>query len=250
MEGFEIAERMNIEEGPGVWILESCVVREVPNDHDLHAFAVFMATENGSIVRQNVIPGDIDGMEGIRQSLDDGDAPTDGWEDGLGNTVCPENGEIVDGGFSVVQGNGNVEETAYYATAEEAVAEAESEWNHLTDGDRTRYSDRIHGARFEVLDRDGIIIRDLPEESRRARERASFDTETADYLGRSVIEVLSNRRGHEWMDSAYALADGWDGDEEVGELMHEYEMDYEEAMDMLDALTAIHVIARLESGEE
>lgn len=247
MDGYEIAERMNIDEGAGVWILGDCVVTEVPNDHDLHAFAVFMATENGSIVRQDVLPGSIEEMEDDRQALDDGEAPTDGWEDGLGNTVCPENGEIVDGGFSVVQGNGNVEETAYYATAEEAVAEAESAWNHLTDGDRVRYSDRIHGARFEVLDRDGIIIRDLPEESRRARERATFDTETADYLGRSVIETLSNRRGHEWMDSAYALADAWDGDEEVGVLMVQYDMDYEEAMDMLDALTAIHVIARQEA---
>lgn len=247
MDGYEIAERMSIDEGAGVWILGDCVVTEVPNDHDLHAFAVFMATENGSIVRQDVLPGSIEEMEENRQALDDGEAPTDGWEDGLGNTVCPENGEIVDGGFSVVQGDGNVEETAYYATAEEAVAEAESAWNHLTDGDRVRYSDRIRGARFEVLDRDGIIIRDLPEESRRARERATFDTETADYLGRSVIETLSNRRGHEWMDSAYALADAWDGDEEVGVLMVQYDMDYEEAMDMLDALTAIHVIARQEA---
>ena len=247
MDGYEIAERMNINEGAGVWILGDCVVTEVPNDHDLHAFAVYMATENGSIVRQDVLPGSIEEMEDDRQALDDGEAPTDGWEDGLGNTVCPENGEIVDGGFSVVQGDGNVEETAYYATAEEAVAEAESAWNHLTDGDRVRYSDRIRGARFEVLDRDGIIIRDLPEESRRARERATFDTETADYLGRSVIETLSNRRGHEWMDSAYALADAWDGDEEVGVLMVQYDMDYEEAMDMLDALTAIHVIARQEA---
>ena len=247
MDGYEIAERMNIDEGAGVWILGDCVVTEVPNDHDLHAFAVFMATENGSIVRQDVLPGSIEEMEENRQALDGGEAPTDGWEDGLGNTVCPENGEIVDGGFSVVQGDGNVEETAYYATAEEAVAEAESAWNHFTDGDRVRYSDTIHGARFEVLDRDGIIIRDLPEESRRARERATFDTETADYLGRSVIETLSNRRGHEWMDSAYALADAWDGDEEVGVLMVQYDMDYEEAMDMLDALTAIHVIARQEA---
>ena len=247
MDGCEIAERMNIDEGAGVWILGDCVVTEVPNDYDLHAFAVYMATENGSIVRQDVLPGSIEEMEDNRQALDDGEAPTDGWEDGLGNTVCPENGEIVDGGFSVVQGNGNVEETAYYATAEEAVAEAESAWNHLTDGDRVRYSDRIRGARFEVLDRDGIIIRDLPEESRRARERATFDTETADYLGMSVIEALSNRRGHEWMDSAYALADAWDGDEEVGVLMVQYDMDYEEAMDMLDALTAIHVIARQEA---
>ena len=247
MDGYEIAERMSIDEGAGVWILGDCVVTEVPNDRDLHAFAVFMATENGSIVRQDVLPGSIEEMEDDRQALDDGEAPTDGWEDGLGNTVCPENGEIVDGGFSVVQGNGNVEETAYYATAEEAVAEVESAWNHLTDGDRVRYSDRIHGARFEVLDRDGIIIRDLPEESRRARERATFDTETAGYLGRSVIETLSNRRGHEWVDSAYALADAWDGDEEVGVLMVQFDMDYEEAMDMLDALTAIHVIARQEA---
>ena len=49
------------------------------------------------------------------------------------------------------------------------------------------------------------------------------------------------------MDSAYALADAWDGDEEVGVLMVQYDMDYEEAMDMLDALTAIHVIARQEA---
>lgn len=249
MEGFAIAERMEIEEGAGVWIFDDCVVREAACDHDLHCFAVYMATANGSIVRQDVVPGDIAQMEEDRQALDNGEAPTDGWEDGIGNSVCPENGEIVDGGFSVEQYNGTDGTTDYYATAEEAVAEAEHDWNHMSDGDRRRYSDRSAGAYFEVLDRDGYVVRDFVEESRRAQERSRFEAEDADYLGRSVIEALVNRRGHEWMDSAYALADAWDGTEDVSEIAPQYDMDADEAMDMLDAIMAIHVIAQREAEE-
>lgn len=253
MDGYEIAERMEIEQGAGVWILESCVVREVPNDHDLHAFEVYMATENDSIVRQDVIPGDIEDMEGIRQSLDGGDAPTDGWEDGLGNTVCPENGEIVDGGYSVVQGNGNVEETAYYATAEEAVAEAESEWNHLTDGDRVRYSDSIHGARFEVLDRDGRVIRDLAEDYRLACERQKLGDRCFGDLDECnrQIGATAKRLGQEFVDECLALsAGGWDGSETVGELLGQYEeMTPEKANDTLDLLTVLHAMDETEEAE-
>lgn len=253
MDGYEIAERMNIDEGAGVWILESCVVTEVPCDFGLHAFEVYMATENDSIVRQNVIPGDIENMEEIRQSLDRGDAPTDGWEDGLGNTVCPENGEIVDGGFSVVQGNGNVEETAYYATAEEAVAEAESAWNHLTDGDRVRYSDRIHGARFEVLDRDGRCIRDLAEDFRLACDRQKLGSRCFGDLDECnrQIDATAKRLGQEFVDWGLALNEGgWEGSETVGELLGQYEeMTSEQANDMLDLLTVLHAMDETEEAE-
>lgn len=240
---------MGIESGAGVWIFADCVVCEVPNDADLHAFEVYMATPNGSIACQDVLPADLESMEECREDLESGEAPTSGWEDGLGRTVCPDNGQIVDGGFSVVEGNGNVEETTYYKTAEEAVKEVESDWDHLSDGDRTRYSDRAKGARFEVMNPDGCIVRDLVEEEIRARDRARFESESADYLQRGVIEALRNRRGHEWVDSAYSLADGWTGSEGAGELMHEFEMDQDEAMDMLDALMAIHAISRAEDEE-
>ena len=253
MDGYEIAERMNIDEGAGVWILGDCVVTEIPNDHDLHAFAVYMATENGSIVRQDVLPGSIEEMEENRQALDDGEAPTDGWEDGLGNTVCPENGEIVDGGYSVVQGSGNVEETAYYATAEEAVAEAESDWNHLTDGDRVRYSDRTVGARFEVLDRDGRVIRDLAEDFRLASERQRLGSRCFGDLDECnrQIDATARRLGQEFVDWGLALNEGgWDGSETVGELLGQYEeMTSEQANDMLDLLTVLHAMDETEEDE-
>lgn len=253
MDGCKIAERMNIDEGAGVWILESCVVREVPCDFDLHAFEVYMATENDSVVRQNVIPGSIEDMEGIRQSLDNGDAPTDGWEDGLGNTVCPENEEIVDGGHSVVQGDGNVEETACYATAEEAVAEAESAWNRLTDGDRRRYSDRSQGARFEVLDRDGRVVRDLAEDFRLACDRQRLGDRCFGDLDECnrQIDATAKRLGQEFVDWGLALNEGgWEGDEEVGELLGQFEeMTSEQANDMLDLLTVLHAMDETEEAE-
>jgi len=213
-----------------------------------------MATENGSIVRQDVLPGSIEEMEEDRQALDDGDAPTDGWEDGLGHTVCPENGEIVDGGYSLVQGDGNVEETAYYATVEEAVAEAESAWNHLTDGDRVRYSDRIHGARFEVLDdRDGRVVRDLAEDFRLATERQKLGDRCFGDLDECnrQIDATAKRLGQEFVDWALALNEGgWDGSETVGELLGQYEeMTTEQANDMLDLLTVLNAMDETEEAE-
>lgn len=130
-----------------------------------------------------------------------------------------------------------------FRTREKVVEYAEWRWaTVLSDEDRRScVRDREH--RFLVLDPQGYIVRDFGEELDRQIERQAFAEDTEERLG-NVIVSLSNRRGHEWVDSAYALADAWDGDEGVGELMHEYEMDADEAMDMLDALTAIHVIAQ------
>ena len=135
-----------------------------------------------------------------------------------------------------------------YRTAEEAVEYAEWRWANVLSEEDRRSCIRSRTHEFYVLDPQGYAVRDFGEELDRQIERQSFAEDTEEHLG-NVIASLSNRRGHEWVDSAYALADAWDGDEGVGELMHEYDMDADEAMDMLDALTAIHVIAAREAGE-
>lgn len=95
MDGEYIAERMNIEAGEGAWILEDCAVVEVENDHDCHAFAVYMAVGSDCITRQIVIPGSVEDSDACRASLDEGENPIGTWEDGKGQTVRPENGEIL-----------------------------------------------------------------------------------------------------------------------------------------------------------
>jgi len=98
MDGEYIAERMNIEAGEGAWILEDCAVVEVENDHDCHAFEVYMILgggDNETITMQTVIPADAASCDACRASLDEGENPIGAWEDGKGQTVRPENGTIL-----------------------------------------------------------------------------------------------------------------------------------------------------------
>ena len=69
---------------PEFWIFDDCVVEQMD-----WGFAVYMQGEDGGIVRQNVISDDI---EADCRALDEGYAPPDGWEDGMGSSVRPSNG--------------------------------------------------------------------------------------------------------------------------------------------------------------
>lgn len=70
----------------GVWFFDDCYVQAINS-----GFEVTMQGEDGGIVRQTVHVGGWD-EEDARRALDNGHNPTDWWEDGLGNTVCPSNG--------------------------------------------------------------------------------------------------------------------------------------------------------------
>ena len=69
------------------WLFDNCAVTETS-----WGFAVYMQGEDGGIVCQAFTS---DEMEADRRALDEGYAPPDGWEDGIGNAICPSNGEQV-----------------------------------------------------------------------------------------------------------------------------------------------------------
>ena len=139
-----------------------------------------------------------------------------------------------------------VEET--YWSEEGAVRDAEYAWYSLTDkARRSCVCSREHV--FLVLDPLGMTVRDYGEDfGRLIARRHAEEVEDIPSLS-ALLTVLANQRGHEWVDSAYALADAWDGTETVPVLMKQYDMDADEANDMLDALTAIRVIAQKEKEE-
>lgn len=253
MDGEYIAEKMNIEAGEGTWILNNCVVVEVENDHDCHAFEVYMETDNGSISRQTVIPADADACDGCRAALDRGESPVRTWEDGNGQTVCPDNGEIVEGGYSFEHFNGNCGDVEYYETADEAVREAESAWDHLTDRERKEHIISTRGAVFNVLDPYGNEVCDFIANAKRAADReedADRAEDDVDYL-RAWFEAFAKKNGVEKADSCIALSDGgWDGSESVPTLMREYGIDADEANDTLDYLKMMTVQKELESRIE
>lgn len=78
------------------WLFDNCAVKLIDE-----GFAVYMQGEDGGIVRQNVISEDVEA--GCR-ALNEGYAPPDGWEDGMGNSVCPSNGVPVMSTAEVVHG--------------------------------------------------------------------------------------------------------------------------------------------------
>lgn len=132
-----------------------------------------------------------------------------------------------------------------YRRGDDALREAELRWQSLTDGERRAcVGSREH--RLLVLDPLGMTVRDYGEDfGRLITRRHAEEVEGIPSLS-TLLTVLANQRGQEWVDSAYALADAWDGTETVPVLMKQYGMDADEANDMLDALTAIRVIAQKE----
>ncbi len=87
---------------PKTWEFDAgnatCIVRETECDHDCHAFEVYMILrEEGrdSITMQTVIPADADDSDACRAALDMGENPVGAWEDGMGRTVRPENGDVL-----------------------------------------------------------------------------------------------------------------------------------------------------------
>ncbi len=136
-----------------------------------------------------------------------------------------------------------------YRRGGDALREAELRWQSLTDAER-RACVGSRERRLLVLDPLGMTVRDYGEDfGRLIARRHAEDVEGIPSLS-TLLTVLANIRGQEWVDSAYALADAWDGTETVPELMKQYGMDADEANDMLDALTAIRVIAQKEKEEE
>ncbi len=250
MDGEYVAERMNIEAAEGVWILADCVVVEAENDHDCCAFDVYMDTDNGSISRQTVIPMDATACDGCRAALDREESPVMRWEDGMGRTVCPENGEIVEGGYSFEHFNGNCGDVEYYDSAEEAIHAADCAWDHLTDMERKHLLSDRHGPVHNVCDPWGVEIVDFLENARRAAEReeeADRARDDVDYLS-TWFAAFAKRNGVEKADSCIALHDGgWDGTESVLALMREYDCTADDANDTLDYLAMMTVQAEMES---
>ncbi len=239
----EIIDRMEIEEGQGVWILDDCVVREVENDGDCHAFEVYMLTANDSISRQTIIPSDADASDSCRAALDEGESPVGAWEDGLGRTIDPENGEIVDGGYSFEDYNGNNGNVKYFDTAEEAVNEADACWCHLTDLERKHYLEDKRGSVFHVIDPHGYSVCDFLENARRAKKReddADYARDDPEWLS-SQLKGLWNRFQEDY-DSCLSLLDGgWNGSEDVPWIMREFARDEDDANTMLDILSLLTV---------
>lgn len=91
MHGQEIADKMNMSEGQNCWILGNCVVVAQNVGGDMECFEVIM-DRDGFVVRQDVHPATIEDSQRCRVQLDDGESPVGVWEDGLGETVCPDNG--------------------------------------------------------------------------------------------------------------------------------------------------------------
>lgn len=135
--GKDIAFDLGIEKGDeGVWIFDDCVVVEKEIQCD-PMFDVYMIAEKGGIVVQTVVPDDEEQAAEDRRNLDDGNAPTQGWEDGIGNSVCPANGAGVhDLGFTFVWSDGKDGATEVYRYEMEALERAQEVWNYSKWDDR------------------------------------------------------------------------------------------------------------------
>ena len=115
-------------------------------------------------------------------------------------------------GFAYNDGNnGSIE---LYQTIDEAVDAAEVMWDHLTENDKRRYTDKAQGAYFCVCEMDGeelgICIKDFTKEVR--------------MNWREVIDTACNLYGGGWRS----------GDKDM--LMTEYDLSEENADLICEAL--------------
>ena len=74
------------------WITKSGrLVKEEPNNYDLHCFAVYNIENEDMLLLGRIYPDNIDDMNECVTKLDAGADPVDdGWEDGLGNACLDE----------------------------------------------------------------------------------------------------------------------------------------------------------------
>lgn len=254
-DGLDIGLRLGLdectEEGSRVWIFDDCVVVE-----HVCNFTVYMETENGSIVRQEIEPmPTVEAHQSCVDDLNSGYAPTQGWDDGYGRHVSPANGETVpgEGGYSFEMCNGNCGNTRYFEYVWDAIYEAQSEWNRLSDSDKRRYSDRSKGGMFRVFDRDNYLIYDCVVNAKLAADRqyeADWARDDPEHL-RNWFEGFRSRYGVPEEDSCIALFDGrWDGTEDPCELMREYDISCDKANAILDYLVMQGVEVELKEAEK
>lgn len=155
------------------WIFEDCKVHEEEFDGDLHCFVVTMERD-GQTRTQTIIPASIEDMESIRNDLDAGMSPMDGWEDGMGNDVCWENAKGEAPAYSFVRMAGHDGSEEGFDTLQEAIDAADDTWYHLTKREKAEYSKP--GCYFMVIEGGiseggdfGTIIRDFTEEEEEDR---------------------------------------------------------------------------------
>ena len=63
--------------------------------------------------------------------------------------------------YILVYYDGNTGAKIKYPTIEEAIREAEIKWDHLTDHDKARYSDKRNGGFFMIIYENGLTVRDF-----------------------------------------------------------------------------------------
>ncbi len=247
--GTYIMGRLDIKEGPGVWTFDDCVVTEDAPDR----YSVFMKTKWGDVVCQDVEARDA-GF--TREMLDAGHPLTEGWtRDVNGCEICPENGEIrwvrIDYVFESTF-DGISKNVRYFHELDEAVCEAQGEWNRLSESDKRRYMNSRAGA-FLVYDSDLTIKYDCVENAKLAADRqyeADWARDDPEHL-RNWFEGFRSRYGVPEEDSCIALFDGgWDGTEDPCELMRDYDISCDKANAILDYLVMQGVEVELKEAEK
>ncbi len=214
MNGEIAAERMNIEQGAGVWIMEDCAVVEVENDYDCKAYQIYMVTSKGSISRQDVIPVDADDSDECRAQLDRGESPVGAWEDVNCVTVRPDAGTVVDGCVVITEVGCDEFVKDAGDSDDDAVRLAGDVWDHLSSGDKATHT--VTAYRVE----EGFM------------EAGT----TQDILWSSEDLKMTPEKAH---DIACALYDGGWRSTDLDELRQEYDFTADEADMVAEELAGI-----------
>lgn len=146
--------------------------------------------------------------------------------------------------YRLVIDDGFIGNDELYEDVKHAVKAGITAWNYLTDKEQAQYTPE-NGAIFAVVDKSGRNVWDFINAGKRAKIREYYQTYDLNELNDELTRLSTSK----WLESAYSLADSWDGSEPSYMIYQEYGIDQDNAEDLLDCIAVINCINYAQKGD-
>ncbi len=146
--------------------------------------------------------------------------------------------------YRLVIDDGFIGNDELFDDVKNAIKSGITAWNYLTPKEQSQYTPE-NGAIFAVVDEKGRFVWDFIDAGKRAKIRESYQSYDLSELNDELTRLGSSK----WLESAYSLADSWDGSEPSYMIYQEYGLDQDNAEDLLDCIAVINCFNYAQKGD-